>query len=116
MNEVHRTTDELNALRLRLHNFGLANWVGRSTTTHAQMLRVAQACVDALDQFDRYEAEIERLNKKLAPGGMTEPNPSSCPESGTGAASPGDVGATLGKRKERCPHGVSHLNVCTKCD
>lgn len=79
------TTEQLNALRTRLHNFGLANWVGKPTTTDDYMLRVAEACVQALDQFDRYEVEIARL--KLAPGGThgAEPNASS-PESGTGAA------------------------------
>lgn len=55
-----------NDLRLRLHNYGVANWVGRSTTTHAQQLQIAQACVDALDQFDKYEAEIERLDRERA--------------------------------------------------
>jgi hypothetical protein len=59
-------TDELNALRTSLHRFGQANWVGRSTTTHAQQLQIAQACVDALDQFDKYEAEIERLTNENA--------------------------------------------------
>jgi hypothetical protein len=56
------TIDELNALRTRLHHYGLANWVGRSTTTPNDMLRIAQTCVDALDQFDRYETEIYRLD------------------------------------------------------
>src|SRR3990170_2947579 len=51
-------TDEVNALRTRLHNHGQANWVGRSTTTPNDMLRIAQTCVDALDQFDRYETEV----------------------------------------------------------
>lgn len=27
-----------------------------------------------------------------------------------------DPYAWTAKRKERCPHGVSHLNRCTKCD
>lgn len=55
------SADELNDLRTRLHTYGLANWAGRSTTTMDDMLRIAQACVEALDQFDRYEAELATL-------------------------------------------------------
>jgi hypothetical protein len=55
------SAEHLNALRTRLHEFGLGNWVGRFWTTAVYKLRVAEACVDALDQFDRYETEIERL-------------------------------------------------------
>lgn len=54
-----------NDLRTRLNRYGQANWVGRSTTTHAQQLQIAQACVDALDQFDKYEADISDLRQKL---------------------------------------------------
>lgn len=57
---------EENVLRTRLHNYGLANWVGKSTTTPAQQLQIAQACVDALDQFDKYEVEIARQRDQTA--------------------------------------------------
>jgi hypothetical protein len=57
--------DELNTLRTRLSNFGHGNWAGKSTTTLDDQLRIAQSCVDALDQFDKYEAAIERLRGEL---------------------------------------------------
>lgn len=60
------TADELNSLRTRLSNFGHGNWAGKTTTTLDEQLRVAQACVDALDQFDRYESEIQRLRADIA--------------------------------------------------
>lgn len=45
-----------NDLRQRLHNYGTAEWIRRCELN--EMLRVAQGCVDALD-------EIERLSRQL---------------------------------------------------
>lgn len=50
---------DVHALRTRLSNYGLANLVKKSSP--AVRLRIAAACVEALDQFDRYEEQIYLL-------------------------------------------------------
>jgi len=58
------TTEELNALRTRLHNFGVGHWIDHGNTDkRAQMMQVSEACVAALDQFDKFGAEIARLQE-----------------------------------------------------
>jgi hypothetical protein len=59
------TTEDLNDLRLRLHNYGKGDWARKICTTDYKS-RVADGCIDALDQFDRYESEISQLRLDLA--------------------------------------------------
>lgn len=61
-----QSAEQLKDLYTRLHNYGLGSWAGKSTTTLGQQLLIAQACVDALDQFDRYEKEISLLKQEIA--------------------------------------------------
>jgi hypothetical protein len=59
------STEELNDLRLRLHNYGKGDWARKICTTDYKS-RIADGCIDALDQFDRYESEITQLRLDLA--------------------------------------------------
>lgn len=48
----------------RLHNYGLGEWIRRANRD--EMLRVAQACVDALDEIQKLDADAanERAEKE----------------------------------------------------
>jgi len=50
-------------LATRLHNYGTAEWIRRDQPD--EKLRVAQACVDALDAIQKRDAETERLRDLL---------------------------------------------------
>lgn len=65
-----RWNDELN--ESTLHHFGLAGWVQRKQPL--EMVQVAQACVDALDEIQSLERANASLRRELEdpPGDVQE--------------------------------------------
>jgi hypothetical protein len=64
------SADKYLKLRERLHAYGAGEWIRRKDS--AEMLCVAQTCVDALDAFDKIDAVIAGyVHARLAGRGST---------------------------------------------